>query len=247
MNNNILKLGVLFWIGFCWLSCAKDSNNTIAGSDSQGGSLARFAIVDNQLYTVSLNSLMRFDISEAKNPVKMYELPVGRDFETIFPLGTELFIGTREGMRIYDVSNPDLLKFISNYQHVRSCDPVVANDSIAFVTLNTDAVVCSRGLNQLEVIDIKDRKTPKNLFTYPMIKPKGMALGYKELFVCDDVVRRFAINDNKSLTSKEFINKKANDAILKGNILMLIGENGLTQYDVSNNTSRLLSEIPVKK
>ncbi len=46
-----------------------------------------------------------------------------------------MFLGSTNGMYIYDISAPDTPKYVSELQHVTSCDPVVVDDKYAYVTL----------------------------------------------------------------------------------------------------------------
>ncbi len=230
-------------------SCSKDGGGEFSSSDystpGKAGSLARFAIVGENLYTVTQNNIKIFDITTASNPTYKVDQPIGFGIETIFPLGNTLFLGSETGMYIYDISSPLSPKAISQYRHILSCDPVVANDNYAYITLSTGAIRCSRGLTQLEVIDIKDKKQPQVVKTYPMNNPKGLALSGNDLFVCDDKVKWFDATDNVNLVQKGVIDVKANDAITIGKTLMLIGEKGLSQYDFSGQEAVFLSNIQI--
>ncbi|OAQ38236.1 hypothetical protein A5893_15680 [Pedobacter psychrophilus] len=244
-TRNILYIILIFLIA----SCSKDAGSSTSSSDGfstgTAGSLARFAIVGDNLYTVTKTDVKIFDISEASNPIYKVDKPFGFGIETIFPLGNTLFLGSETGMYIYDISNPLAPKQLSQYRHILSCDPVVANENYAYITLSSGATRCSRGLTQLEVIDIKDKKLPKVAKIYPMNNPKGLALNGNDLFVCDDNVKWFDATDNVNLIPKGIIDVKANDAIAIGKLLMLIGENGLTQYDYSGKEPVLLSSIKI--
>lgn len=229
-------------------SCSKENSEgsySDIGNSGKAGSLARFAIVGENLYTVTKNDIKIFDITTATNPIYKKNQSIGFGIETIFPLGNTLFIGTETGMYIYDISNPLTPKITSQYQHILSCDPVVANENYAYITLSSGETRCARGLTQLEVIDIKDKKKPVIAKVYPMTNPKGLALNGTDLFVCDDKVKWFDATDNVNLTLKANIDVKANDAIAVGKTLMLIGENGLSQYDYSGQTPVFLSNIKI--
>ncbi len=243
------KKSNLFFLAILVLfSCSKGNDaSPLNNNGGKAGSLARFAVVGDKLYTVTTNNLKIFDINDERNPTYEGEIPVGIDIETIFPLDNTLFLGSEGGMYMYDVSNPVSPKMLSLYRHIRSCDPVVANDKHAFVTLSTTAVRCSRGLNQLEVIDVSDKNNPKQLRIYAMNKPLGMALSGNNLFVCDDVVKWYDITNSPELTAKATINVKARDAIVVNNTIMLVGERGLSQYDISGNQPTFLSQINIGK
>lgn len=229
-------------------SCSKENSEgsySDIGTSGKAGSLARFAIVGENLYTVTKNDIKIFDITTATNPIYKKDQNIGFGIETIFPLGNTLFIGTETGMYIYDISNPLTPKITSQYEHILSCDPVVANENYAYITLSTGETRCARGLTQLEVINIKDKKKPVIAKVYPMTNPKGLALNGTDLFVCDDKVKWFDATDNVNLVLKANIDVKANDAIAIGKTLMLIGENGLSQYDYSGQTPVFLSHIKI--
>lgn len=230
-------------------SCDKASNDASnsAKSNTTGvaGSMARFAIVGEFLYTVTTTNVKIFDIKAPANPIYKLDRPFGVDIETIFPLGNTLFLGSQGGMYIYDITNPLEPKMESLYRHIFSCDPVVANDKFAYVTLSTGAIRCGRGENQLEVIDVTNRKAPKLLKVFPMTRPEGLALNGNDLFVCDDKVKWFDVSKSPNLVQKGAINVKATDAIIVDKTLMLVGKNGLSQYDLSGAEPKFLSEIKV--
>ncbi len=233
---------------FLFCSCAKtDSGQTTNTSSTTGtaGSLARFAIAGDHLYVVTFTNFKIFDITNDKDPIYKADTFFASDVETIFPLGNTLFMGSQSGMYIYDISNPIAPVRQSLYTHITSCDPVVANDKFAYVTLNTLTTRCARGVNQLEVIDITNKKAPKMLMAIPLTRPEGLVLSGNDLFVCDDKVKWFDTTNSPNLVQKGVIDIKARDAIISGKVLMLVGDKGLTQYDISGPTPKLLSEIKV--
>lgn len=224
-------------------NAAHDSYNGGSGSTGLGGSLARFTITNDHLYTVSDRQLSVFDISDANNPVSKNKITIGWGVETIFPMNDNLFIGTQTGMKIMDVSNPIDPVQLSDYQHIRSCDPVVANDKYAYVTLRTDNL-CTRGTNELQIIDISDLKKPVMVKSYNMGKPKGLALDGSNLFVCDDVIKWYDITDPETLVTKSTSMVEGTDLIAYNGILMVIGPGGLSQYSYDTGELKLLSKIP---
>jgi hypothetical protein len=243
--KNIILLGIIFLSIFA--SCNKEggSNSDSGNNTGIAGSLARFAIVGDNLYTVTPNNIKIFDLQNPSNPIYKVDQPFGFGIETIFPLGNTLFIGSETGMYIYDISNPLSPKLESQYQHILSCDPVVANQDYAYLTLSAGATRCARGLTQLEVIDIKNKKQPKVVKIYPMNNPRGLALNGNDLFVCDDKVKWFDATDNVNLVPKGIIDVKADDAITIGKTLMLIGPDGLSQYNYAGTEPVFLSKIKI--
>jgi hypothetical protein len=71
------------------------------GDVGQGGSLAVFAIKGNYLYGVDQMKLNVFSLIDGEKPVKVNEVPIGFDIETLFSYGENLFVGSRNGMFIY--------------------------------------------------------------------------------------------------------------------------------------------------
>lgn len=257
MRRNMKHIYYYILLGSLFLACDKGSSDSSfisggsgneVGTGGKGGSMARFAISGNTLFTVNEYSLKSFDISNPKTPIFNSESQIGTNIETIFPKGNFLFIGSQTGMYIYDVSNPSAPVRLSVYNHVVSCDPVVANDDYAFVTLrssNTNS--CFRGVNTLEIIDIKDPRNPKAVKIYPMTSPKGLGIDVNlNLFVCDEGLKQYDITDVLNIQLQEhFTSVSPFDVIPIGNRLLLIGDDGFYQYLIDNGKLILLSKIPI--
>ncbi len=228
-------------------SCEADLSGDITGgetSNGQGGSLARFAVSGDYLYTVDKNSINVFDISAPANPEKKNRVEVGPNIETIFPKASNLFIGSQEGLYIFDISAPLQPQFLSVFTHVVSCDPVVADHEYAYVTLRSTETFCGGTNNQLDIVDIADLRNLRLIITYPMSGPKGLGIDGEELFVCDDGLKVFDATDVNNLKLKYHFNIEANDVIPYNGNLMVIGDDGLYQYSYLNDTITLSSRLP---
>ncbi len=215
-----------------------------------GGSMARFSIVNNYMYTVSTNSLDVFNISTPEAPVKGGKVNLNWGIETIYPFGKNLFIGSTTGMFIYDISNPEAPKSVGQFAHVRSCDPVIADNEFAYVTLRSGNQ-CQGFTNQLDVIRLNNLTNSTLLKSYPMTNPHGLAKDGDLLFICDGrsgvKVYNAAIQDNiKLLKHIEFFD--AYDVIAFNKIALIVGKDGLYQYSYANpGNIKMLSKIEVKK
>src|SRR5690606_9800787 len=154
-------------------------------SDGKGGSLAVFALKGNYLYTVDYRSLHVFQISDPGNPIKVNDVQIGFDIETLFSLDNLLFMGAQSGMYIFDISNPENPVKMSESRHFTACDPVVANETHAVVTLQSNTN-CGGNLNRLMVYDIADVQNPVLVHERNLVAPKGLALHDNYLVVCDD-------------------------------------------------------------
>ena len=214
-----------------------------------GGSMARFVADDNNLFCVDESTLNIVDISDESVLKKTSERSIGWQIETIFKKDDNLFIGSQTGMIIVDVSNPNNPCVVSNYWHVTSCDPVVVKDNYAWVSLR-QGTDCGGGTNTLDVVDISNLSEPEAVKSYPMTNPYGLAIADTTLFLCDGSAGLKVFNINNPLDISlisTFSDIHAYDVIAYNDILMLIGDDGLYQYDYSDiENIVLLSKIGVE-
>lgn len=240
-------------IRFTYSDVSKDVNYTDGGANGSGtgGSMARFTIKGNYLYTVDTRTLKTFDIANPESGMTLKSTWTGgwgNVIETIFPYGDKLFLGTTAGMYIVDITQPANPSYYSYYQHIVSCDPVVVQGNYAYVTLHTENNAwgwCNRGVSELQVIDISDLKNPVKVKSYPMSQPYGLGIDGNLLFVCDAGLKVFNLKTPVILEQiNHFTNPgKTYDVIPYNDVLILIGENGLRQYSYENDAVTLLSEI----
>jgi hypothetical protein len=221
-------------------------------SDGKGGSMARFALYSNFLYTVGQNNMLLFDISNPAKPVSYSTVNIGWGIETIFPYKDKLFIGSSTGMYIYDNSNPASPKQLSVFQHMMACDPVVVQDNVAYVTLRS-GTTCRNAQNQLDLVDISDLSRPRLIKSYPMQNPHGLSIDFPTLYLAEGKygLKTFNVSDpfavDKNLLS-HMNDMDAYDVIALGKNLLLVGKDGLYQFDATNPRQlRQLSKIPVGK
>lgn len=216
-----------------------------------GGSTARFTIAFNTLYIVDDTKLLVYDITNESNPQKMTDKTLGWNIETIFPYKKHLFIGSNSAVYIYNINNPQNPVYVSEYQHMTACDPVVVDDEYAYFTLN-DGAPCNRGVNELQILDITDLAHPFLKTSVPLTSPKGLGIDNKKLFVCDgnDGLKVYDATDVTQIQNRRishFQNIHAADVIPFNSILLMIGEDGLCQYDYSDiQNISLLSRIAVE-
>lgn len=241
------KIGLLFLLIVLSLACSQDGNNAssneaMSNGDGQGGSLARFAMVGNYLYTVDEYGLNVYNITTPSDPVFVNNVPIGFRIETLFNYKEYLYIGSQNGMFIYSVNNPEFPEYLADVQHFTSCDPVVANETTAFVTLWSE-LGCGTTLNQLEIYDVTDVVNPTLLSVRNLTAPKGMGLYGDYLIVCDDEIKIFDVSDPTHSVLVHNINRLAFDVIIKNNLLIAIGQNGIYQYNLDQNDITNTSEL----
>ncbi|MEM6846082.1 MAG: hypothetical protein AAF632_27980 [Bacteroidota bacterium] len=227
--------------------------NSAGGSTAQpqagvGGSMARFTISSERLYAVDDSNLQVFDITQIDDPIEGNEVMVGFGIETIFPYKDKLFIGSQAGMFIYNNTDPDNPEYEGEFIHARACDPVVANDTVAYVTLR-DGNNCWGADNQLDVLNVEDVSSPQLIESYAMDHPHGLAIDETTLFICEGEfgLKVFDATNSQEISSNRLAHIKdihAFDVIPLNGVLMVIGEDGLYQYDYSDPSDlKLLSKM----
>ena len=215
-----------------------------------GGSMARFAIAGNNLYSVTLSDLNVFGITTPQQPSFTNKINIGWNIETIFPFQQKLFIGSTTGMYIYNISNGNNPVKESQFLHVQSCDPVIADEKYAYVTLRT-GTTCNGVNNRLEILDITSVNTPSLVKTYEMTNPHGLSKDGDMLFICNGtnglkVYNAADVNNLELITTIEGI--ETYDVIAMNNIALVVTSDGLYQYLYADpGNIQLLSKIKVKQ
>jgi len=212
-------------------------------------SLSRFAISSDWLYAVDQTALRLFDIRSENAPrIGPVVQTDTWGLETIFRSGTGLFLGSMTGLLIYDHAAGGIPVKASDYAHITSCDPVVVQNGIAFVTLSATQTRCHNGSNELDVIDVSDLYNPKLLTKFPMQSPSGLAVKDSTLFVCEGE-QGLAVLDIKKPAEPAIISRlttiSPEDVIADQGILTLLGPSGIWRYSYADRTDlTLLSFTP---
>lgn len=215
-------------------SCTKADSG--GPSDGAGGSTARYTVVGNYLYLVDHYDLKTFDISNPSNLVLKSVENLGWNIETIYPYKDKLFIGSQSGMFVYSLSDPSNPKREGAVNHVRACDPVVANDTVAYVTLRSFGTTCNGTQNVLNVYSVKQPQ-PTLVKTVNMTLPYGLGIKSNALYVCEgthglvvfDISKGFDPAKKKTLKDEEYF-----DVIPYGDLLICQVKGGIRFYDISD-------------
>jgi hypothetical protein len=229
------------------------NGSSSSGSSVSGGiagSMARFNIANNHLYTVDEMNLKPFSLNDPAMPTQVDSLNLGwGGIETIFAHGNHLFVGSQSGMYICNIDEPSHPTYRSQFQHARACDPVFVNGTYAYVTLR-DGNECNGYQNQLDVVDISNLDAPVLAKTYSMTNPHGLTVNDTEVIVCEGEYGLRVLDKTNPLEITELAfldNIKSYDVIrLNNDVAIIVGKDGLYEYDMSNvGEPTFLSHIPV--
>lgn len=218
----------------------------------KGGSMARFTIIQDHMYTVSYSNLVVFNVSAPEKPryVKEVRIENLNMVETIYPLENQLFIGAQNGMNIYDVSKPASPALTGEFAHVQSCDPVISDGVYAYVTLRS-GTSCQGFTNQLEVLKLSSFTNPKLMKTYPLTNPHGLSKDGNLLFICDgeDGLKIFNADDVMNLKLLHHVQHISTyDIITMNGIALVVAKDGLYQYAYdTGGQPRFLSRLGINK
>jgi hypothetical protein len=216
------------------------------------GSMARFIIYTDYLYTINSDDVNVYNISNTPEPSVGASFETSRVIETLFVYGDKLFIGSTTGMLIYNLANPANPAYLSMLDHFKSCDPVVVEGDYAYVTLRAGSG-CGGTSNQLDVVDISNIMSPYLVKSYSLTGPYGLGIDDNVLFICDgddglkvfDATDKYAVDENMLA---HFPDIHAYDIIPFSKVAMMIGDDGLYQYNYGDlNNLQLLSVIPIVK
>ena len=220
-----------------------------SAANGKAGSMAKMAIQNGWLYAVSNSLLQVIDLSQADKPLLSKTIQTSALNETVFPFKDKLFIGSQTGMSIYSVSNPNLPVYQSMFSHARVCDPVIADDTHAYVTLRSNGFTCLGNLNEMNVLDIRNVQSPILLKTYPFAHPKGLSKEGNILMVCDGEIGvkiYDASNPENIKLLQNLALEEAYDVICYNNIAYISAQDGLYQFNFSKpDQTKLISKISI--
>ncbi len=218
------------------------------GSQGKAGSMARFGLMNNRLYTVSSFELKVFNLSNAADPVFTKSVfPGAGNIETIYPFKSQLFLGSMTGMHILSVANADNPVKTGMFTHATACDPVITDGNYAYVTLRSGTACAASILNQMDVVNVSNINSPSLLKSYPFTNPHGLDKDGDRIFLCDGsaglkVLDVQDVNNIKTLQTIGNIN--AYDVVALNNIAITVAKEGLYFISYANPSNvKILSKI----
>ncbi len=249
-GNNMYPYPILYTnCPYCAVmpAVANAVNANANANTGTNGSLARFSIVNNFLYTVDYSALSAFDISQRFSPAFTNKVQVDYHVETIYPLKDKLFVGTNNGMYMYDISStPSTPSLLSEFTHVRGCDPVIADNTYAYVTIN-DSSACLGFNNELQIVNIQDLNNSFLVKSYQLVHPVGLSKDGDNLFICDgkDGLKIYNVADVNNLQLiKQLKDADVYDVVTGNGLAIVVAKDGLYQYDYTDlNNIHLISKL----
>ncbi len=259
-NTKYLILSLFFSVAV--ISCTEESAAFDATTSAAvNGSYSQIIVVGDNLYGLNGDRLSTVDISDKDNVVVIDEQTLDFDIESIFHYDGLLFVGSSSAMYIYEIdsetgipSRQSVTEYTSFFDGVVCfSDPIVTNETHAYVTLHTVELVsndfCSRiqEVNELRIYDFQDRENPRLKNVIDMAQPKGLGIDGNLLFVCDgwNGLAVFDISDKEQPHRLSiFDGFESFDVIPRNGVLIVVAKDELRQYDYTDPQDiRLLSTI----
>lgn len=215
-----------------------NTGSALANTIGVGGSLAKFQIYNDVLYTLEDYKINTFDISDyttitlsAENFLGGW---MGGELETTFIQKDYLFIGATNGMHILDLSDEYNPTYLSSFLHATGCDPVVVEGDTAYITVR-GGNFCGAIEDQINVIDVSDIKNPVEHSTYFLPTPYGLGIKNQVLYVCNDKgLHVFDTQYPDNIVLKSSYDANIKDVIPLTTHLIGVGENIIYQFDYSD-------------
>ena len=233
----------------CYYSASSGQSSSAPGIS---GSTSRFAIINSNLYAVSSSNLNIFNVADPRNTTFSNSKVAGSwNIETIFPFKDKLFLGTTSGMMVFDVAaSPTNPTLSGTFSHVTACDPVIADDTHAYVTLR-NGTACHGSINEMDVLDISNFYNSKLVTTVQMNNPRGLSKDGNLLFICDGPAGLKIYDATDPSDPKLLSNVKGMetyDVVAQSKKAIVVASDGLYQFDYSNpKNPSLLSKISINK
>lgn len=240
--KKIVYLFIFFSVAFT--ACDKADNSTSAnkgtgtdGNTGQGGSLARFTTAMDHLYVVDDRKLYTYSLANTANPQLKGNIDVGFRIETIYSFKDKLFIGSSDAMYVYSLANPAQPAKLGQASHVRACDPVVANDSLAYVTVRSSSR-CGGDVSALIVYDVKYITQPLERNRVIMESPWGLGIKGNRLYVCNgnNGLNVYDITDPlRPVLKKQLSGNTFYDVIIIDDMMLAMIEGGTAIFELKAN------------
>lgn len=220
-------------------------------SGKNKGTMNKMEITDDHLYLITRDKVKTYSLA-GNNISKTDEKVVGFDLETIYHENGKLFIGTKSSMIIMNNDNPSAPYVQSTYAHEVSCDPVLPNGDVTYLTLRSvQDEGCSGTVNLLKVVDVSNINNPTNIKDVQMRSPYGMTISNDHLFVGEGIngLSVLDITDPRNPVEVSHNNNFQTFDVIKHpvdqDIILVITSNDVKQlqFNESSNSIQELSSL----
>ena len=136
-------------------------------------------------------------------------------------------------MFVFSTNNPAQPVQAGSFSHARVCDPVIADDNYAYVTLRSGST-CQGFINQLDIVDIRNLSNTKLVKSYPLTNPHGLSKYGDVLFICDGAAG-LKVFDAADVSNIRLLHTAggmdAYDVITINGLVIVVAKDGLYQYE----------------
>jgi hypothetical protein len=148
MKTGKLLILIIFLIVAC-----KESNNFNEAVTGKTGSITRFAVMGDYLYSLDMNQILVFEISDNGETQQVNTVPADYGLETIIIYDETIYVGSTTSLYILDISVPASPVVLSKLDReqilIGGCDPVVVKGDYAYSTVKIIENRCGR-LSQMD-------------------------------------------------------------------------------------------------
>ena len=211
-----------------------------------------FCLYEHYLYTIANYQMHIIDLSGA-TPEKVAGNIFISNAGTVTVYRDKLLIGTPLSLTIYSVEDPLQPNLLSQIMHIYStCNPFAVDEDLVYVSIRSGNI-CGQNDNRVQIFDISDVTAPVEAASCSMTYPKGLKISNGMLFLCDDGLKIFKVGKPESLIENQLAHHSqidSYDLAMVNNILIVISDLGLYQYDCSDlfegndGSIHLLSVMP---
>ena len=239
-----MKYFPILFLALVAFSCSQESASLEA--NGQSGSITRFTVYNGYMYGLNPNGVLTFSLENPDMPELVHTLPTDYGLETIFIYEGTVYLGSRTGLYILDISNPAQPVLLSKTDREQlffnGCDPVVVSGNYAYSTVKIIVNICGTAAAQsaLLVYDVTDKENPSQIGLYPHDLPNGLGIKGNYLVVCDEGADKLNLYDISNpaslvqLTDFEVDITDPIDLIISGDKMIVSTRQDFQIYDVSN-------------
>lgn len=226
-------------------SCSKDTTIYNPVAKGKSGSVTRFAAYNGYLYVLDQNKIKTYATSGNSEPTLQSTVYTDYGLETIAIYDGVIYLGSRDGLYILDISNPGFPKILSKTERSTlfgRCDPVVVQGNYAYSTVKTTNNGCGsiNTISALITYDVSNKNNPVQIDATPLNQPNGLAIAGSYLLVCDegtDNVLVFEITNNLPVPVVAVSVTKPRDVICTNDKMIVSTESGFSFYSIADITN----------